>query len=164
MLILLPDVSSVMNGKWNIWNSSHDPAVPICDPCSLLHTTWNKPACKVSKMCCACAKTWNEYSSSRLFPLLFPIQRFILGVLVNLTEVFHLWEIITGLCRSLVHGSLSHFSFCLFSTTRALLSSDFISPVRGVRFLPEKNTKGGFIHMDINFTLRYETGAKIGWL
>lgn len=122
----------------------------------------NQPA-KFRK-CAALVQKHEMNTPSRLFPLLFPIQRFILGVLVNLTEVFHLWEIITGLCRSLVHGSLSHFSFCLFSTTRALLSSDFISPVRGVRFLPEKNTKGGFIHMDINFTLRYETGAKIGWL
>lgn len=69
-----------------------------------------------------------------------------------------------GLRRSLVRGPLSHSSFCLFSATGALLNSDFIPPMQGARFVTEKNTNGGFIHMDINFTLRCETGAKIVWL
>lgn len=58
----------------------------------------------------------------------------------------------------------SLFFFCLFSATRALLNwMDFILHVEGARFLSQKNTDGGFIHMNVSFTSRYETGAEIVW-
>lgn len=128
--------------------------------CSLPDITWHELVSKVLKMSCQN----NEMNLPFPSLLSFPHPSLHPRACVLPARGFPSLRNHHGLCRSLVLGSLSLFFFCLFSATRALLNwMDCILHVRGARFLTQKNTDGGFIHVNVSFTSRYETGAEIVW-